>query len=184
MEIVFLVEEASAANLLKTLLPSMLPPGLSFRVLAHRGKNDLKRSIPRKLREWRTPDTRFVVLHDQDGRDCLALKDELRQLCHQAGRPDTLVRIVCQELESWYFGDVEALAEVYGEAALTKIRGKAPFRVPDRIAKPSRELERLIPEFQKGSASESVPGFMLPERNVSQSFQQFRAGIGRLSANT
>lgn len=180
MLLVFLVEEPSAANVLHAVLPKMLPAGTRFQVIKHRGKTELRKSIPTKLKSWGLPDTRFVILHDQDTRDCIALKHELVQICMAAGRPDALVRIVCQELESWYFGDLDALSAVYGSKALSKVRGKAPYRNPDSIAKPSRELERLIPTFQKGSASESVPFHMNPERNSSNSFQQLASGIQRL----
>lgn len=184
MLLVFMVEEESALKVLGALLPSIVPAGVQVQVLKHRGNADLRKSIPVKLKSWRIPDTRFVVLHDQDGRDCVELKHELVKLCADAGRPDTLVRIVCQELESWYFGDLDALEAVYGNDVSKRIRNKAPFRVPDAIAKPSRELERLIPEFQKGAASEGVSRHMVPDGNSSASFQVFVSGVRRLCETT
>lgn len=180
VQLVFLVEEESAQKFLHAVLPSILPAGAVFHVLKHRGKADLRKSIPVKLKAWRIPDTRFVVLHDQDGGNCLELKRELVRLCAEAGRPETLVRIVCQELESWYFGDPQALECVYGNAATKKVSNKAAFRVPDEIPKPSRELERLIPGFQKGTAAEQIPLYMRPEQNRSVSFRHSVAGVRRL----
>lgn len=175
-----MVEEPSATNLLHALLPKIVPEGVEYQVLTHRGKSELKKSIPRKLKEWRVPDSRFIVLHDQDATDCTALKAELTRMCAKAGRADTLVRIVCQELESWYFGDMDAIEAVYGPASLNLIRGKAAYRIPDEIVKPSKELERLIPEFQKGAASCSIPEHMDPYRNASTSFSNFVTGVRRI----
>ena len=110
--VIFLLEEASMRDLLVGLLPRLYPNTV-FECLAHEGKNDLEKSIPRKLRAWREPGVRFVILRDNDGDDCVRLKRRLLQSCQQAGRPDTLVRIVCQELEAGYLGEPDALAEAF-----------------------------------------------------------------------
>ena len=110
--VVFLLEEASMRDLLNGLLPRLYPD-LTFLCFAHEGKSDLERSIPRKLRAWREPGVRFVVLQDNDGNDCLRLKQRLMQFCRAAGRPDTVVRLACQELEAWYLGEPDALAEAF-----------------------------------------------------------------------
>lgn len=49
MTIVFLLEEPSMKVALEGLLPRILP-GENFRLIAHEGKQDLAKSIPRKLR--------------------------------------------------------------------------------------------------------------------------------------
>ena len=106
---------------MKELLDGLLPrlfPGLPFLCVPHEGKADLERSIPRKLRGWREPGVRFGVVRDNDGGDCRARKKALRGLCEAADRPDTLVRLACQELEAWYLGEPEALAEAFGRHAL------------------------------------------------------------------
>ena len=90
---------------MKVLLDGLLPrvvPDLSFQCISHQGKNDLEKSIPRKLRAWREPGVRFVILRDNDGAHCVGLKELLLKICRDAGREDTLVRIVCEELEAWY----------------------------------------------------------------------------------
>ena len=113
MTLVFLLEEPSAKHVLDILLPKLLSPEVSFFTISHRGKGDLRQSLPRKLRNWQTPETHFFVLHDQDTSDCEALKKELLDICRQAGRADTIVRIVCRELEAWYFGDLAAVEEAF-----------------------------------------------------------------------
>jgi len=175
MDLVFLLEESSACHVLKALLPNILPTGIP-----HTGKSDLQQSIPRKLRNWRTPDTRFVVLHDQDANQCVDLKQALTAICRRSGRDDTLVRIACYELEAWYFGDLEAVRTAYPKFKAAKYAEKSKYRQPDTIVKPSRELERLVPEFQKGSASRSIPKHMVIERNRSPSFRIFVEGLREL----
>ena len=68
-KLVFLVEEPSMADLLDGLLPRLFP-ALRFQCVPHDGKQDLEKSIPRKLRAWREPGVRFVVTRDQDSADC------------------------------------------------------------------------------------------------------------------
>ena len=121
--IVFLLEERSMKTLLEGLLPRMVP-GTPFLCIPHEGKQDLEKSIPRKIGAWREPGVRFVIVRDNDGGDCRGLKQRLYDLCRGAGRPDSLVRIVCQELEAWYFGDPEALARAFDRPSLKNIGSK------------------------------------------------------------
>lgn len=178
MRLVFLLEEPSMKVLLEGLLPRLFP-GLDFLLVPHEGKSDLEKSIPRKLKAWKDPKVRFVVVRDNDGGDCVGLKARLRALCQQAGRPDTLVRIVCQELEAWYLGEPEALAEAYGNPKLAKLAAKAKFREPDALVKPSVELERLVPEFQKLAGARLLGARLTRARNRSASFHCFVSGVGR-----
>ena len=111
--IIFLLEEPSMQVLLDDWLPRLFPgwmEGEHFQCVPHEGKSDLERSIPRKLAAWRYPGDRFVIVRDADNSDCVDLKARLVALCAKAGRPDTMVRLVCQELESWYLGDLAAVA--------------------------------------------------------------------------
>jgi hypothetical protein len=110
--LVFMLEEPSMKTLLEELLPRLFP-ALDFLCIAHEGKSDLEKSIPRKLRAWAVPGDRFVVVRDNDGGDCLALKDHLSGVCQSAGRTETLIRIVCQELEAWYLGQPDAIAVAF-----------------------------------------------------------------------
>ena len=119
--IVFLLEEYSMKVLLEGLLPRLFP-GLPFLCVPHEGKQDLEKSIPRKLRAWREPGVRFCVIRDNDGADCRKLKQSLVALCNEGGHGDALVRIACQELEAWYFGAPDALAEVFGNEDLATTR--------------------------------------------------------------
>jgi hypothetical protein len=178
--VVFLLEEYSMKVLLDGLLPRLFP-ALPFLCVPHEGKQDLEKSIPRKLRAWREPGVHFCVIRDNDGADCLALKRSLMALCNQGGREDPLVRIACQELEAWYFGAPDALATTFGRADLSFILTKARYRDPDAIVHPANALVDLVPEFQKVSGARSLAQ-VLPRANRSRSFQVLMAGLDRLYA--
>lgn len=177
--VVFLVEDLSMMVLLDGLLPRLFP-GLSFHCLPHEGKQDLDQSIPRTLRRWREPGVRFVVVRDNDGADCHALKRNLVDLCGPRTR-DTLVRIACQELEAWYFGDPEALAQAFGDERLRGLGAKRRFRDPDAIVQPARALEQFVPEFQKVSGARRMASRLRRDGNASRSFQVFVEGVERLA---
>jgi hypothetical protein len=179
--VVFLLEERSMKVLLEGLLPRLMP-NLPFLCVAHEGKQDLEKSIPRKLLAWGEPGVAFVVVRDNDGRDCMQVKRHIASLCEDAGRADTLVRLACQELEAWYFGEPDALAKAYGRPALGDISGKAKYRDPDVIQKPSAELEALVPEFQKVSGARRMGAVLSESGNRSRSFQVFLEGVRRLGA--
>ena len=125
MQLLFvMVEEESAKEVLDTLLPKILPEGVHHIISYYEGKNDLQKSIPIKLKAWNVPNTKFLVLHDQNGADCIDLKKKLQSMCN-ACRSDVLVRIACTELEAWYFGDLHAVSKAYNKDffALSQKRG-------------------------------------------------------------
>jgi hypothetical protein len=180
--IVFLLEEYSMKVLLDGLLPRLFPQ-LSFLCVPHEGKQDLEKSIPRKLRAWREPGVRFCVVRDNDGADCRALKRRLVNLCREANRKDVLVRIACQELEAWYFGAPDALADVFGREELRRLHRQAKFRDPDVIDRPARTLTSLIAEFRKVSGARRMAARMTRD-NSSKSFQSLILGIERIRQAT
>ena len=148
--LVFLLEEPSMKILLDGLLPRLLPDtveGQHFLCVPHEGKSDLDRSIPRKLSAWRIPGDRFVIVRDSDNADCIQLKARFQALCLANGRPETLVRLVCQELESWYVGDLQALALAFENPKLNTPALRKRFAAPDDWQKPSVEVKRLVPAF-------------------------------------
>ena len=65
-----------------------------------------------------------------NGGDCRALKKRLTALCADTGRADVLIRIACQELEAWYFGDPPALAQAFGRDQLDGLEKRARYREP------------------------------------------------------
>ena len=178
---IFLLEEPSMKTLLDILLPRLFPD-LLFQCVPHDGKNDLERSIPRKLRGWREPGVRFVVVRDNDRGDCKALKEHLRELCSVRNEEHCLIRVACQELEAWYLGEPDALAEAFGRESLREIGARARFRLPDAVAYPAREIARLVPEYQKISGARLLAYHLTRERNCSPSFQAMMNGVERLAS--
>ena len=171
--------------LLDDWLPRIFPgwvDGQHFQCVPHEGKSDLDRSIPRKLTAWRIPGDRFVIVRDNDNADCIELKARLRTLCARNGHPNTLIRLVCQELESWYLGDLAALAEAFDQPKADTAAHRKRFTLPDTWEKPSVEVKRLVPAFQKNSGARTMAQHLDPENNRSKSLQTFVTGVRRLAA--
>lgn len=142
-ELVFLLEERSAKVMLEGFLPKILPEHIVPRYIIFEGKTDLEKNLSRKLRAWLNPQTRFVVLQDQDSGNCTDVKNNLVRLCNQAGKPNTLVRIACRELESWYIGDLKAVEHGLGLSGLAKQQDKRKFRNPDMLNNAYEELSKV-----------------------------------------
>lgn len=180
MRLVFMVEERSMKELLEILLPKILPDAIEPPVIiAHNGKSDLAASIPRKLRAWQNKDDKFVIVHDKDSNDCNVLKSELLNLCENDSSK-CLVRIVCTELESWYFGDLSAVSAAY-KKDFTKLSAKRKYRDPDSIANAKDELYKLIPTYQQISGAKKIAPHMVVGNNSSHSFNVFVSGVKRFS---
>ena len=172
-------------HLLAGLLPRLLPgwvEGEHFLCVPHEGKSDLDRSLPRKLAAWNVPGDRFVVLRDNDAANCATVKARLVKLCVDNGRPDTLVRLACQELEAWYLGDLDALAAAYEEPKLCGHAMRKRYVDPDAWEKPSVEVKRSLPTFQKGLGARRM-GVALrgADESRSRSFQVFVAGVQKMA---
>ena len=178
MKLVFLLEEASMKAVLDEILPRVLPPEVLFETIGHNGKNDLRRSLPLKLQGWNEPGVRFVVIQDQDSSDCRELKTILQSVC-DSYREDVLVRIACREMESWYFGDLNAVSMAY-ELDLTGLAAKRRFRVPDAIVNPKDELRKLIPSHQQIHGARQIARHMDIRNNSSRSFNALMEGIARM----
>lgn len=178
--LVVLLEERSACEMLKGLLPHILPDNVGWKCIPFEGKQDLEAQMERKLRGWHTPKTAFMVLRDQDSGDCRQTKSRLAQKCRAAGRHETVVRIACCELESWYFGDLEATEKGLGINGLVRFRNSRKYRVPDSIVSPSRELKKITQNRYEKIAGSRAIGPELgvnPEQNTSVSFRHFLSGI-------
>ena len=100
--LVVFLEEPSAEWMIKSVLPKVLPSDCELKCIHFEGKRDLEKNLERKLRCWQKPDTRFLVMRDRDSEDCRAVKRRLAEICSRAGHPETVVRIACGELESFF----------------------------------------------------------------------------------
>ena len=176
--LVFFLEEPSAEEMLKGILPKILPSDIIPQFVVFRGKQDLEKRLVLRLRAWRRPNTRFVVMRDQDAADCVEVKSTIALLCKQAGKPDALIRVVCKTLESFYLGDLPAVEKAFGINGLANQQRKKKFRSPDDLGNPSEELSKLTNQrYQKISGSRTIAPLMSMEQNLSRSFNVLIRGI-------
>lgn len=184
----FLVEERSMAEVLKILLPQILPTpwvlNVNYFIRPHEGKSDLQRSIPKKLQGFsqnRNQVTGFIIIQDQDSNDCRQLKQKLVELClaNQAPNIKFLVRIVCYELESWYWGDMQAIQAVFPRFNPMKYQGKAQFRSPDTCPNPKMKLKKIVGNYQQIATAKMIAPHINISNNNSESFRQFISGLLR-----
>jgi hypothetical protein len=177
--LVILTEEPSMKTFLDILIPRFYPD-LVFKTIPHRGKQDLEKHLPKFLRSWKVPDSKFIVVHDQDNWDCYLLKAELQAKC-DAIRPDVVVRIVCTELEAWYWGDLLAVAQAFEKPKLPALARKSKYRIPDSIVSPKEELQNKLPHYEQLNGAKMIAEHADIERNTSHSFHVFIESLQKLS---
>lgn len=191
-----IVEELSMEAFLSALLPRVLPQNVTFQVHSFQGKTDLLAKLPARLRgysHWLPDDWRIYVLLDRDDDDCEALKQLLIQQAAAAGlsplslrtappssKGNFVARIAVEELEAWYFGEWDAVTEVYPRVAAT-IPSRQGFRDSDAIAGGTWEaFERVLRQYgyfraglSKIDAARNIGACVVPDRSRSRSFQEF-----------
>ncbi len=179
-ELVFFLEELSAKAMLEGLVPKLIPTSVRCRYIVFEGKQDLEKQLVRKMRGYRTPNARFVVLRDKDAEDCLQVKNRLVAKCAAAGHADSLVRVACHELESWFLADLAAVEIGLGVGGLIRQQPKAPYHQPDDFPTPARKLQAIAPTYQKVGGSRAIGPHLDPGNQRSASFRVFVAGIRKL----
>ncbi len=185
INLVFFLEEASAEALLEVLMRRMIvqKENIFVRYIVFEGKQDLEKKLARKLRGWKLPNSKFIVLRDQDSADCKTVKFNLLKLCPEDKKSHTLVRIACHELESWYLGDLDAVEHGLGLSGIAKSQVKKRYRIPDSIQAPADELERLTNRiYQKISGSRAIGEYLNLDNTRSNSFNVFITGIKKILA--
>ena len=182
--LVFFLEEPSAEEMLKGVLPKILPSHVIPRYIVFEGKQDLEKQLERRLKHWKTPNTRFLVMRDQNSGDCRVIKQNLLDKCRVAHKPDTIVRIACHELESFYLGDLKAVEKGLGINGLSKLQNKRRFRAPDNLPNPAEELISLTKRFyQKVSGSRAIGPHLNLKNNFSHSFNVLVRTIKHIVSN-
>lgn len=178
--LVFFLEEPSAMEMLKGVLPRLLPSNFPVDYVVFEGKQDLEKRMPRRLNSWLKPDCLFVVMRDQDSGNCKEIKTNLVKLAASAKPRTLLVRIACRELESFYLGDLRAVSEAIGPHGLDKKQQNKKFRSPDGLANPAEELKKIAPTYQKISGSREIGKALDLYKNQSDSFNALISGITNL----
>ncbi|MEG4024847.1 DUF4276 family protein [Microcoleus sp. S13C4] len=188
------MEEASLESALTHIVPKILPSTVTYKIHAFRGKTDLLAKLPNRLKgyqAWLPPDWKIVILIDEDREDCLKLKQKLeimaissglitKSSCQKDKSFQVLNRIVVEELEAWFFGDVEAICQAYPKVS-ANLANQQPYRDPDAIKGGTWEaLERVLKKagyhaggLEKYKASSEISQYMNPELNRSKSFKVF-----------
>ena len=196
MHIEFLLEEPSAEAALKAILPKILVDDVTFDFHVFEGKPDLLKQLPLRLkgyRQWLPADWRIFVLIDEDRQDCQELKARLERAAREAGfwtksHPNSqgefrvVNRLAVEELEAWFFGDVEALRNAYPRVSKT-LHNRQKYQEPDAITGGTWEaLGRLLKRYYPNSlpkrlVAQKIAPYMEPSRNRSRSFQVFVEGL-------
>ena len=196
MHIEFLLEEQSAEAALKAILPKILPGNVSFQFHVFEGKHDLLRKLSLRLkgyRPWIPDDWRIIVLIDEDRQNCRELKSKLERAAREAGfvtkssappngNFQVVNRLAIEELEAWFFGDIEALRKAYPKISKT-FQHRAKYRDPDAIIGGTHEaLAQLLRQYYpkwlpKTAVAQNIALHMEPNRNNSRSFQVFINGL-------
>lgn len=138
----------------------------------------------------------IIILIDQDEENCEKLKKKLETIVQDSGlktksnargqRFNVVNRIAVKELESWYFGDWQALMEAYPRLKCNTLQRIS--RAPEMVLGGTKE--RLYKLLEKAGYSkentmqveiaEKVSDCMYPDRNTSRSFNAFVGGMRAL----
>jgi Domain of unknown function (DUF4276) len=179
-----MLEEPSARAMLEGIIPRIGIDGPTVRYVVFEGKQDLEKNVAKRVRGYRNPDARFIVIRDQDSaNDCVALKENLLRLCSGAGQRPLLARIFCRELEAVFIGDLSAVEAALDVTGVARLQNKSRFRQPDLIVAPSKELKKLTKgTYQKISGSRAIGLHLDIENTRSNSFKVLVSGIRRMCA--
>jgi hypothetical protein len=192
MHIEFLVEEASTEIALKEIVPKIIGNVHTFKIHNFQNKDRLLKRLPERMKAYANfihDDWRIVILVDEDRSNCQELKKKLcdaTSIVTQKKGNIVLHRIVVEELESWFIGDVAAIRAEY-EKIPVSLSQQAKFRNPDAIKGGTwEELDKILKKYgyetglQKMDFAQKVSPHMDVENNQSRSFQVFRDGLRRM----
>lgn len=187
-----LVEEPSMEAFLSELLDRLLLGKCTFKVHPFQGKSDLLDKLEARLRAyaaWLPVDHRVVVVVDRDDEDCHELKRRLEDIARRSGLStrstprsgfwQVVNRIVVEELESWYFGDWQAVCTAYPRVQ-DRISRNKKHRDPDAIQGAWEAFERVMQRYgyfkaglRKVELARSLGPLIERERSSSRSFNTF-----------
>ncbi len=159
-----------------------------FRVYGYSGKEDLKKSLQTTVPTIsKQPEAKILITIDQDGEDCRSLKNDLENIIKNKCHCPHKIRIICRELESWFLGDLEAIARSYPRFKADQYRNKSDFKNIDASKqKPSVALLKIIPDFKglerlsKVAVAEKISQNLDLQNNTSTSFNATIGAIKQL----
>ncbi|KOR32526.1 hypothetical protein TI05_06740 [Achromatium sp. WMS3] len=187
-----LAAEPSTEMFLHALLPKLLGKAVSFNVYTHQCKDDLLKNLPSRLvgyANWLPDDWRVIVLANQGNSDYNAIKRRIEKIITAAelrsrktATASTWQVASCiarEELESWYFGDWQAVRSVYTRVP-EDIPRQPNYRNVDKISGPWKAFELILKRanyykygLNKIEIAKAIGAKIKPSRNKSQNFQSF-----------
>jgi len=148
--------------------------------------------LEKHFKGYLNKDIKIVVLADLDSDDCTELKSNMESAARNIGlvsrsqnevKFQLINRIVIQELESWYLGDIDAIKIAYPKTK-NYLSNALINRNPDYISNTWETLEKILKKagyhrggLKKEQAAIDITPYMIPSRNRSRSFQVFRDGL-------
>jgi len=181
--LVCLLEEPSAKEMLLGIFPRLLSENISVHYIVFEGKQDLERRLVKRIRFWQKPNSFFLIMRDKDSGDCKEIKRGLVEKIVEADRQaESMVRIACHELESFYLGDLEAVEKGLSISNLQQHQDKRIYRSPDSMPNAIDLLKRATrSKYQKIAGSRAIGPYMsLNGSNRSRSFNVLISGVNRL----
>lgn len=174
-DVVVFTEEASARIVGECLIEKL---GLAerFMFLEHQGWGHLEKSFPRKINAWMSPTPpRFIVMRDNDGGDCVQTKARLLGMVPAKAKARVKIRLVMQQLESWYLGDLDSLvgAGLLSKAKAQSHKGKASLRNPDAIRHAKASFKKFVTDGGQIELARQIGPHLSLTGNRSRSFQVF-----------
>lgn len=167
MTLVVFTEEPSMKYTVEQLLKKL---GAKAQVISFDGVGNLEKDLPAQLRAIaREANAKALILRDNDNGDCDARKAKLAQMVQQAGMTDRAhICIVCQMLEGWFIGDINALI------ASRHLQRPIPKRLktcdPDAQPNPKAELRKLRPGYTEIRGAKAISPHLSLTENRSSSF--------------
>ena len=180
--LVFITEEQSKVTFLQGLpprVPEIQDVPREFQTAE--GYPDIRYLVRRVTRDWRDHNMRFIVLCDQDSQNCIERKTALMEQVAGHRRQQTLVRVVCRELESWYLGDPESVQELNIRIGRSQ-EHLSMILEPDALGNPSEIITRAT-RLRKRQLAQAIGPVLDYTNSRSQSLQVFLSGLQRLLAS-
>ncbi|MBF0164784.1 MAG: DUF4276 family protein [Magnetococcales bacterium] len=194
------------AEALEILLPKLIAGRAEFAIINHGSKDQLLKKLPERLHGYkslsRIRKLGVLVLVDRDDDDCLMLKNKLDQIAWRPGLTtksnpkadgtfQVVNRIVIEELEAWFFGDIPALHAAYPKIPLS-LGQQQKYRDPDAIRGGTWEsLKQVLTKAGYFKEMDRLPKIEVARRiaphmnlaaNRSTSFHTFKQGLEALLA--
>jgi hypothetical protein len=197
MQIDILLEEPSAEEALRNLLPKIIKGRARVNLINMRNKSRLLQELPARLCGYKRrieagEDLRLLILVDRDDDNCQDLKATLERMAREAGLSTksspqengqfyVVNRIAIQELEAWFIGDIDALKKAF--SSLRGVSFPKSFQNPDKCGK-WEILHRFLRQngiyrsnYPKIEAARKISQQIEISHNRSKSFQHFCHGL-------